>query len=224
VSDDPYVYPGTTVLQNKFDIRDPATLDMVERRLVAARLKKGPPRGQFDLAHTCAIHRHLFRDIHDWAGQVRTVELAKGGNHFQPVPYIGTGMADVHNRLVKVDFLKGLSAVDFARQAGTIIGDVNHAHPFREGNGRTQFEYLRQLARQAGHPIDPRRIEPKLWIEASRAAHAGDYGPMCEQIHGFTRGGEWDRCRGAGIGRASNWLGDLDSKSSGSPAAISMIC
>jgi cell filamentation protein len=49
-------------------------------------------------------------------------------------------------------------------------------------------EYLRHLARQAGHPIDPRRIEPRLWIEASRAAHGGDYGPMAAHISDFTRG------------------------------------
>jgi len=156
VSGAPYVYPGTTVLRNKLYIRDADQLDEVERGLVANRLEQGPPRGQLDLVHLRAIHRHLLQDTHEWAGQPRTVEVAKGGNHFQPVPYIPTGMADVHDRLVKADFLNGLSAADFARQAGTIIRDVNHVHPFREGNGRTQFEYLRQLARQAGHPIDPR--------------------------------------------------------------------
>jgi cell filamentation protein len=153
-------------------------------------LKHGPPRGRFDLRHLCAIHRHLFQDVYDWAGQLRTVELAKGGNHFQPAPYIGTGMANIHNRLVREDFLRGLSIADFAHQAGTIIGDVNYVHPFREGNGRTQLEYLRQLGRQAGHPIDPQQLEPKAWIEASRAAHEGDYGPMAAQIRNFMRGGK----------------------------------
>ncbi len=188
MTDDPYVYPGTTVLQNKFNIRDAAKLDRVERRFVAARLEVGPPRGRFDLRHLCAIHRHLFQDVYAWAGQLRTVELAKGGNHFQPASYIETGIADVHQRLVKADLLKGLSADDFARQAGTIIGDLNYVHPFREGNGRTQLEYLRQLGQQAGYLLDPERLDPKAWIDASRAAHEGDYGPMAEQIRRFIRG------------------------------------
>ena len=62
------------------------------------------------------------------------------------------------------------------------MGDVNDVHPFREGNGRTQLYYLEQPAERAGHPIDLRRLDPKRWIEVSRAAHAGDYGPMTRAI------------------------------------------
>lgn len=49
------------------------------------------------------------------------------------------------------------------------MGDVNYVHPFREGNGRTQLYFLEQLAEQAGHPIDLRRLDPQRWIAASRA-------------------------------------------------------
>ena len=62
------------------------------------------------------------------------------------------------------------------------MGDVNDVHPFREGNGGTQLYYLEQPAERAGHPIDLRRLDPKRWIEASRAAHAGDYGSMTRAI------------------------------------------
>jgi cell filamentation protein len=67
------------------------------------------------------------------------------------------------------------------------MGDVNYVHPFREGKGRTQAFYLKQLAEQAGHPIDLTRVEPERWIAASRAAHVGDYAPMSAEIRRVIR-------------------------------------
>jgi cell filamentation protein len=180
--DDPYTYPGSTVLRNKFGIVDSAQLDQLERRLVAQRSAAGVPTGKFDLAHLRAIHRHLFQDIYAWAGKIRTVEIAKDGHQFQFRRFISTGMADVHRRLVLARFLRGLTPADFADAAGTIVGDVNYVHPFREGNGRTQLLYLEQLAEQAGHKLDLRLLDPVRWLAASRAAHGGDYAPMSIEI------------------------------------------
>jgi len=179
---DPYLYPDSELLRNKIGIRSPALLDQIERRLVAQRVTEGIPNGRFDLQHLQAIHRHLFQDVYDWAGEIRTVELAKGGSRFQFRRFIGTGMADVHRRLLQSGFLRGLNRAQFADAAGVIMGDVNHAHPFREGNGRTQLLYLEQLAEQAGHPLDLTRLDPQTWLTASRAANAGNYAPMAEAI------------------------------------------
>jgi cell filamentation protein len=179
---DPYVYPGTTVLRNLFDIRDADDLDIIERRLTLTRAEEGCPTGNFDLSHLRAIHKHLFQDIYAWAGEIRTVEISKGGNQFQLSPYIETGMANVHNRLVKARFLEGLQPDAFAQAAGTIIGDINYVHPFREGNGRTQLQYLEQLCDRAGHILDVRDIDGEAWIEASQRAHDGDYRPMADEI------------------------------------------
>ena len=56
-------------------------------------------------------------------------------------------------------------------------------HPFREGNGRAQMLYLGQLASHAGYRLDVARIRTlETWIEASRAAHKGDYAPMGQAI------------------------------------------
>jgi cell filamentation protein len=180
--DDPYVYPGTPVLRNRLGLTDSGQLDKVERRLVAQRIAEGSPTGGFDLAHLRAIHRHMFQDIYAWAGELRTVEIAKGGHQFQFRQYIETGMADVHRRLEQAAFLRGLSAGAFAEAAGPIMGDVNYVHPFREGNGRAQLQYLEQLAEQAGHPIDLARIDPDRWLEASRRSHDGDHAPMAAEI------------------------------------------
>lgn len=180
--DDPYTYPDSTVLRNKLGISDPTRLDRMERLLVTQRTTEGIPRGRFGLAHLCAIHRHLFQDIYDWAGELRMVEIAKGGHQFQFRRFIATGMQDVRRRLVRTTFPRGLNHEDFANAAARIMGDVNYVHPFREGNGRTQLYYLEQLAEHAGHPVVLARMEPRSWLAASRASHDGDYQPMAAEI------------------------------------------
>jgi cell filamentation protein len=181
--EDPYIYPDTyNILKNKFGLKDPDLLAAAENEHVAQRIEEGSPRGNFDLAHLKAIHRHLFQDIYAWAGEVRTVELHKAEDVFLPVSRIEMGMADIHTRLSQRDFLKGLSPKEFAREAAHIIGDLNYIHPFREGNGRTQLQYLRQLAEQAGHQVDLTRLNKDEWLEASRAANRTDYEPMRRAI------------------------------------------
>lgn len=179
--DDPYVYPGTYVLKNKLGIRDAEKLDYHEREIVTVRARQGIPGGNFDLKHLRGIHLHLFQDIYDWAGDIRTVEISKGGSQFQFRQYIETGMADVHRRLEKADFLRKLDPMAFAAGAAG-IGDVNYVHPFREGNGRSQMYYLKQLAAQAGDPLDLTKIDAGRWMEASRQAHLGSYDPMASSI------------------------------------------
>jgi cell filamentation protein len=100
MTDNFYIDPGTTTLRNKLGIIDPDELDAFERRMVAARAAEGVPIGDFDLTHLRAIHRHLFQDVYDWAGELRTVEIFKGGHQFMFRQYIQNGMADVHRRIV----------------------------------------------------------------------------------------------------------------------------
>jgi cell filamentation protein len=175
---DPYVYPGTEVLRNKLDIRDKADLDRVERRIVSDRASADIPKGKFDLDHLRAIHRHLFSPLYDWAGEVRIVEISKGGSQFQFTKYIETGMADIHRRLKAERFLKNKSPKVFAQKAAEILGDINYVHPFREGNGRTQILYAQQLAQQAGYELDLTKIDPAQWLNASKEAHQARYDDM----------------------------------------------
>lgn len=188
-AEDPYVYPGSSVLRNKFGFTTAERLDAVERELVVQRISEGTPAGAFDLDHLKAIHRHLFQDVYDWAGEIRTVEISKGGHQFQFRRYIETGMADVHRRLKAASFLRGLDTKSFAAQAGKITGDINYVHPFRDGNGRTQLLYLEQLSQQAGHNLALQTLNPQRWIDASRAAHSGDYEPMSAEIERALRHG-----------------------------------
>lgn len=183
MSDTDYCYPpGFDVLRNRFGIRDSHHLNRVERLFVTQRITEGVPTGNFDLDHLMAIHRHLFQDVYEWAGELRKVELSKEGHQFQLSRSIQTGMEDVHRRLLGRRFLRGLSASDFSRHAGEIVGDVNYIHPFREGNGRTQLLYLEQLAQQGGHAFNLLAIDRDMWMEASRRAHRRDFELMSDCI------------------------------------------
>lgn len=173
---------GHVRTQNRFGLADPIDLDRIERLHTSNRGLEPIPRGSFDLAHLRAIHRHLFQDVYEWAGELRTVEISKGRQQFQFRKFIATGMADVHGRLVRSRFLKGLAAAPFAQAAAVIVGDINYIHPFREGNGRTQLQYLKQLAEQAGHRLDLARIDGSRWLEASIASHAADYAPLAAAL------------------------------------------
>ena len=183
MSDRDYCYPPDfTVLRNRLGIRVARTLDAAERQFVAQRLLEAVPTGEFDLAHLKAIHRHLFQDVYDWAGELRTVEIARGDSRFQPRRFIEAGMADIHRRIVAAGYFQGTGPDTFAAGAGPILGGVNHVHPFREGNGRTQLQYLKQLAGQAGHELDLTRIERAAWLDASSRSNAGDHRAMTQCI------------------------------------------
>ena len=145
---DPYLDPETGQLRNKVGAGTKVALDDAEGDLSFARLmqlldRPVKPTGGFDELR--AIHRHLFQDVYDWAGEPRTVEISKGGDQFQFRQFLDQGVAYVHGEIKKANFLRGLKAEEFAAKVGKIIGDLNYAHPFREGNGRTQFTFLMQL-------------------------------------------------------------------------------
>ena len=91
-------------------------------------------------------------------------------------------MADIHRRIVAAGYFRGSGPDGFAEGAGPVLGDVNHVHPFREGNGRTQLQYLKQLAEHAGHAIDLTRIDRAAWLDASRRSNAGDHAAITRCI------------------------------------------
>ena len=182
---DPYCYPGTSVLKNRLDIRDQAHFDTFEASITAQRAEEPLPRGRLGAAHYCAIHRHLFQDVFDWAGELRMVRIAKGGNIFCYPENIRSEMADLFERLRRVDFLKGSTAGAFARDAAHVLADLNAIHPFREGNGRTQLSYLTLLSTRAGRPLQIERMDSAAMLDAMVWSFAGDERPLEKLIAGL---------------------------------------
>jgi cell filamentation protein, protein adenylyltransferase len=167
MSSDPYVYPGTTVLKNIPGIRNQKTLDRFEADRVGQRsleLIEQPLSGSFDVAH---LHRYLFQDVYEWAGCFRTVDIAKGNSYFAHVPYIQSALEGLFEKLSEEQHLAGVNQEAFAHRGAQILGTLNAVHPFREGNGRTQREFIRQLARKNGYWVDGSRVSRKELYEAS---------------------------------------------------------
>ena len=182
---DPYCYPGTDILVNRLGLRDQARLDAYEAMITAQRAEEPLPRGRLGYAHYRAIHRHLFQDVFDWAGQPRTVRIAKGGSMFCYPEHIDGAMRALFVRLRREKFLRGLTSREFAARAAHTLAELNAIHPFREGNGRTQLTYLTLLAEQAGHPLAMERMNPSAMLAAMVASFQSDEAPLAALIEGL---------------------------------------
>jgi len=168
---DPYLYPGTDVLKNLRDIRSHDILAQFEAEATSRRLVESihsPMSGLFDTAHLQAIHKHIFQDVYMWAGQFRTVNISKGGHLFGAAAFIQSALHDVLQKLGRQIYLRGTSPELFSRRAGFFLAEINAVHPFREGNGRAQREFIRALGLKAGFRVDWGRITSDHMIAASR--------------------------------------------------------
>jgi cell filamentation protein len=180
VSDDPYSDPLTGVLFNKLGLGNPAELEIAEREITHAALillAESPPRPTYDLTHLQTVHRRIFADIYEWAGEIRTVAIAKG-NPFCLPQYIEPSAAGIFRVLRGENCLRGLGRDAFIARLAFHLGEVNALHPFREGNGRAQRAFFEQLARDAGFRIAWQRLDAARNVHASAAIMRGDAGPM----------------------------------------------
>ncbi len=177
-----YCYPGTEVLINNFGEHDPKILSQLERMCTAARivdLLKKPVSGNFDLTHLKKIHHYIFQDIYTWAGQFRMVNISKE-LLFCDVSFIEKELTKLFFKLREENYLKDCSEDNIASRAAYYLGEINAVHPFREGNGRTQREFIRELLLPAGFYVDYSRCNAKMMLYASINAFAGDYTLMTE--------------------------------------------
>ena len=173
-----YCYPGSDVLRNKLEITDGELLDKKEASITAIRmmeLDSDPVVGNFDLDHLRSIHRRIFSDVYEWAGDLRTVDISKG-NPFCPCQYIEPQASELFRRLHEDNLLRELDEDTFVEKVAYYLGEINVIHPFREGNGRAQRKFIEQLSQQAGHPISFKLIGKDEMIVACDHAFRGRYG------------------------------------------------
>jgi len=189
---DDYFIPGTHVLRNKFTSpdkpygeTDPEALRALEEGASAIRiieLAARPIHGRFDYAHMKAIHRHIFQDVYDWAGQERTAPvgqfLVKTGpdvvrypvgdpaapqipyQYYPAGPSLTEAAENQYRRLAAKNLLRGLDRDAFAVELAEAWGELNVIHSFREGNTRAQFVFFSQLCEQAGWRIEESHFAP----------------------------------------------------------------
>jgi cell filamentation protein len=185
--DDPYCYPGTSVLKNLAGLRTQAELDEFEAVATTKRAEEPLPTGRLNHTHYRALHRHLFQDVYSWAGRLRRVRITKESNTFCFPENIGREMKKLFGWLDSENHLRDLDAQTFAAKAAHMLAELNAIHPFREGNGRTQNAFLDVLAARAGHPLNFERLHPPDMLQAMIASFDGDEQPLANLILSLMR-------------------------------------
>ena len=150
-------YENTTVLKNKFDIRDEERLKVVEESIstfMITKALKELPFANVDFEYYKMLHEYVFSDIFEWAGTLRTVDMSKKGTRFCSVESIEQRGIVIFNRLRANEFLRKYKDDEFINEFTELYCDLNILHPFREGNGRIQRLFLTKLLKYIGYTLD----------------------------------------------------------------------
>lgn len=169
-------YPGTSVLVNKLGIQNQAQLDENETLIVGVKslqFELAPFPEPLDFNYYKKLHRFLFDELYEWAGIVRSINLSKQHTRFCPADEIESLAGRMFSRIEQMDFLCGLPREDFVAELTDFYSSVNYLHPFREGNGRTQRLYFRQLAQRAGYKLDFAAVDSDRMMIATIHAASG---------------------------------------------------
>jgi len=179
------VWTGTNVYRNRLGIEDATQLEMAERMIVSQRVEQGFPAEctPYSYAGFRAMHRHMFQDIYSWAGEERTYTTGRGAAPFARPEHISGWMDRQFETLSERRFHMSRSLDVFSSEAAGLVNEINAAHPFIDGNGRTQRQWLRILARDMGYRLHIRSEDKERWNDASRIGFAcSDHAPMKELL------------------------------------------
>jgi len=179
---DPLCYAGTAVLRNRLGLRRQDDLTDFEFAMFLSRAAEPLPAGDFDFAHYRAMHHHLFQDVYEWAGEIRTLRTGKGGNWFCYPEHIEAEANRLFLWLAERKSLVGRSDEVFPAEAAYLLSELNAIHAFREGNGRTQLVFLKALILHAGRPFDDDAIAPARTLDAMVQSFGGNLAPLTALI------------------------------------------
>lgn len=177
--DGTYCYLGTDVLRNKLNIHDKDTLSEAERSISveddgAGRktnqrpLRSGSPQGN---------PQGPFRGHLRLGRELRTVDISKG-TMFCKCEYIKDNVIKLLKQLKDENYLLELDLDSMVSRLSYYLCEINAIHPFREGNGRTQRLFVKQLALDADYHLDFTGITDEEMIVASVRGFVLDYSPM----------------------------------------------
>ena len=158
------------MLENKLGILNAAELARTEEQLSKKRAMEMFEAGFLDslqpgtFASLSAIHRYLFGDIYAFAGEMRTVNIAKGNFRFAPVMYLREAVSSIE-RMPQSDF----------EQIVEKYVEMNVAHPFREGNGRSMHIWLDVILKaEIGRVVDWSRVDKEEYLLAMERSPVRD--------------------------------------------------
>ncbi|MBQ8472719.1 MAG: Fic family protein [Bacilli bacterium] len=141
-----YVIPGTNILKNKFGITDPKELIKKEEEIILSKMKELALKtnfGNYDSKHLCDLHRYLFKDLYDFAGNYRDVVMYKGRTYYLPPQEIPKKLEEVLTKYRNLEVNPNPS-FDLANHLANFYWEIIRVHPFRDGNSRTTREFLRE--------------------------------------------------------------------------------
>ena len=150
------------MLENKLGLTSSADLAREEERISKKKavelFEKGIlddlPAGKFSTLQV--IHKYMFEDIYDFAGKIRTVNIAKGNFRFAPLMYIEAALENIDK----------MPQLNFDEIVEKYV-EMNIAHPFREGNGRSTRIWLdRILKNEIGKVVDWSKVDKEDYILA----------------------------------------------------------
>lgn len=158
------------MLENKLGLTSSAELARMEEQLSKKKavllFEKGIldslPAGKFSTLQ--AIHRYLFEDIYEFAGEIRKVNMAKGNFRFAPLMYLDAALENI-DKMPQPDFDEIIEK----------YVEMNIAHPFREGNGRSARIWLDHMLKQEiGKVIDWSKVDKEDYLLAMERSPVKD--------------------------------------------------
>lgn len=148
--------------ENKLGIESPSEFAREQERISKKKAAELFEKGILDdlpvgtTASLRAIHKYLFEDIYDFAGELRTVNIAKGSFRFAPVMYLSAALENIDK----------MPQSDFDEIVEKYV-EMNIAHPFREGNGRSTRIWLDCiLKKKIGKVVDWSRVDKEDYLLA----------------------------------------------------------
>ena len=159
---DPYLYDDVDVLKNRAGIKDPDLLRKAEADITNLAMSAVYKRkyGKFNTETLCDIHRSIFGQIYDWAGEFRTIQMVK----YEEV-LGGDTVRYAYPRDIKKELTASMKEISRLKRSGEndhdiifrlvrIIAAIWHTHPFREGNTRTVIVFAVLLAKHLGFEVN----------------------------------------------------------------------
>ncbi|WP_375621522.1 BID domain-containing T4SS effector [Bartonella sp. AA97HXZ] len=192
-----FFYPNSKVLKNKYRIKDKEILkeccsNDVKKEMI--KLHQEPLPEQFNASYLKYLHQRLFSHAFEWAGQTREKPFTFEDGTVASMPIlkrkeftktfaigrkIQEGLEKLDKTLAEKNNLQGLTREEFVEQAASIMIDLHHLHPFREGNRRTKRLFVEKLSQAAGHELDFSLVSKKRkdFVRAAAMEH-GNPEPM----------------------------------------------
>lgn len=160
---DRYFYKDTDVLKNKLNIKNNENLEIAEADITYIKLldiDRVTIHGNFDFLHLKSIHKYIFEDIYEWAGEIRYLNIEKAEDVLDGLSVQYSDYSLIEKEMNKIlNYIKNIDWLSLNRNELVEMFSINTAklwriHPFREGNTRTIITFMTQFAEMNGFYID----------------------------------------------------------------------